>query len=209
MMSVPTIKPDHDADTKLIEYINIIANHSKHQIDAAFSAYKLVAGLIAAIFIVGTGLFVYITQKSVDDMNTHLNNEVHAMWTDVNNKVQERLDKEFEAPHIRELIVDTDTNRVNKDATAIITTRVNALIDNKLQPVEHRLERVNRNIEYIANINSLACEAKLCNYSSYVDLVNLSSDKTKQVSSLADLSVKELDYYFVNIKYGIYRYIYS
>ncbi|MGA2224184.1 MAG: hypothetical protein ABSH41_07075 [Syntrophobacteraceae bacterium] len=207
-MDVPIIKPGKNADVELLKSVDTITRHAKNQIDVAWGAYKITATLLTMIFVFGIGIFGYLNYKSLHDMRQDLNEKVESMWREVNSKVEARLDDEFKPDKIGGLVARKAEERVDKVTEDIINNRVNGMITNKLQPVENRLETAKSNIESLMNINRMAFEARLGEVSSYITINDISLDSSNQLSDIAKITLKELEWYYATVKYSTVSYYY-
>jgi hypothetical protein len=205
-MDVPIIKPDQNTDVELLKSVDTITRHAKQQIDVAWGAYKLMAKLLAAIFIFGITIFFGLTYKSLYDMKQDLNAKKDAMWMEVSSKVKERLDDEFKPDKIGTLVATTAKERVDKVAEELINKRVNGMITDKLHPLEDTLENAKNTTEALININRMAYEARLGDASSYVHLTTIASDSNNQLAGIAIITLKELEWYYATIEYGTVSY---
>jgi hypothetical protein len=207
-MDVPIIKPDQNTDIELLKSVDTITRHAKNQIDVAWGAYKITATLLTMIFIFGIGIFGFVSYKSLHDMRQDLNENVESMWRQVNSKVETRLDDQFKPEQIGRLVTQKAEERVDKVAEDMINTRVDVMITNKLQPLEDRLTNAKTNIESIININRMAFKARLGDVSSFVNLTAIASDSSNTFADIANVTLKELEWYYATVKYSTVSYYY-
>jgi len=153
-------------EVNLLDSIQRIIDRSDKEIDRAYRIYRILAGAVTTILVVGIALFTILSYKNVNEMKNDLNEqaqkikakntqELDMIVTEVGNKVNKRIDEEFNKGNIQTLIKQNAEEYTKKNVHNLIEQKVDRAIKPFETSMRERNETLKKEVDSWSNRSKL------------------------------------------------------
>lgn len=182
-------------------YLKEITEHAKQEVDWVKKYYAWVVGAISVIVAVGL-YFSYNSVnslkadlkdqgdgiqralvKDIENLKATLQNEIKKDTLEVRQRLNKRIDEEFQQKNLQKLISEVATNRVQEIADKRIETEVK----NKIEPVRESLKQA-----FSSDLEKF--EKKVAVFDRKVSNTSKTEEELKETLKKAQLTLSELEF---------------